>query len=298
MACLVGAEAALSFPSGYAANLGAVTALVGKGDAVFSDALNHRSLIDACRLSRAEIHVYRHCDVTHLAELISCNRKVRRHLIVTDGVFSMDGDLAPLPDLVDLAEREGAVLLVDDAHATGVFGPGGGGLGDHFGVSDGIDVYTTSASKALGSFGGYVAGSRALIDLIVNKAATYIFTSALPPEHCAATTAAIDCVRNEPERRQRILSASAAFRLRLGELGFDTLGSASQIIPIVLGDAKCTMNAAEQLFERGIYLLGIRPPTVPEGSSRLRLSLTADHTDDQIDRLVEALREVKAELAL
>lgn len=296
IASLVGAEAALSFPSGYAANLGAVTTLVGRGDAVYSDALNHRSLIDACRLSRASIHVYPHRDVDHLADLISSNRGARRHLIATDGVFSMDGDLAPLPQLAELAQRESAILLVDDAHATGVFGPNGGGTGDHFGIAGGIDVVTTSASKGLGSFGGYVAGKQTLVDLIVNRAATYIFTSALPPEHCAATTAAIDCVKNEPNRRQRVLSSAAALRDRLRELGFATLDSASQIIPIVIGDAKRAMTAADLLFERGIYLLGIRPPTVPEGSSRLRLSLTADHTDEQIDQLVEALIEMKQRL--
>ncbi len=298
IASLIGAESALSFPTGYAANLGAVTTLVGKGDAVYSDALNHRSLIDACRLSRANVHIYRHRDVHHLAELVSANPEARRHLIATDGVFSMDGDLAPLPELVDLAEQKEAMLLVDDAHATGVFGQRGGGTGDHFGLSDRIDVLTTSASKGLGSFGGYVAGSEQLIELIINRAGTYIFTSALPPEHCAATTAAVERVRDEPQRRQRVLSLAADVRGRLCELGFDTLDSSSQIIPIVIGDAQRTIEVANHLFERGIYLLGIRPPTVPEGSSRLRLSLMADHTDEQIDQLHVGLVEVKEKLGL
>ena len=298
IADLLGTEGALSFPTGYAANLGAVTALVGKGDTVYSDALNHRSLIDACRLSRADVQVYRHGDVTHLADLLSRTQGTGRRMIVTDGVFSMDGDLAPLPDLVDLADRSEAILLVDDAHATGVFGPTGGGTPDHFGLAGRVDVITTSASKGLGSFGGYIAGSRSLVDLILNKAATYIFTSALPPQSCASTVAAVNLVRDEPWRRERLLATAVTLKSRLRAEGFETLDSGSQIIPLVIGDPAHTVDAAERLFERGIFLLGIRPPTVPQGSSRLRLSLMTDHTDEQIDQTVGALVEVKQELEI
>lgn len=296
VADLIGKEAAVSFPSGYAANLGTVATLIGRGDVVFSDALNHRSLIDACRLSRADVEVYNHGDTAHLEDLLTAHRTARRRLIATDGVFSMDGDLAPLPELADLAEREDAILVVDDAHATGVFGKGGGGTPEHFGLTDRVDVVTTSASKALGSFGGYSVSRREVIDLIVNRAGPYIFTSALPPESCAATSVAVQLLRKDPGHGGRLLHTARHLRDRLAQLGFDTLGSESQIIPILIGDPSRTMESADLLLDRGIFLLGIRPPTVPEGTSRLRLSLMANHTEEHIDQLVEALVEVKREL--
>jgi 8-amino-7-oxononanoate synthase len=296
MAAFLGAEAALSFPSGYMANLGAVGCLVGKGDVVFSDRLNHRSLIDACRLSRADIVVYDHGKVDQLTALIDAHPDARRRLIVTDAIFSMDGDLAPLPELVELAELRQAILMVDDAHGTGALGPSGAGTHEHFGITigNGIDILMTSGSKGLGTYGGYIAGSADLIDLLRNRAPSFIYTTALPADICEATQAALDVLQDEPERRLRLSDNAAVIRAALTDLDFDVMASETHIIPVRIGDAKETMTLSEALFDRGIFLQGIRPPTVPEGESRLRLSVMATHTDEHIAKLINAMGEVKS----
>lgn len=293
VARFLGTESALCFPTGYMANLGAVSALAGEEDAVFSDRLNHRSIIDACRLSRAETFVYRHRDVNHLDELLRIRNDYRRRLIVTDGLFSMDGDLAPLPDLADAANRHKAILMVDDAHGTGVLGAAGRGIHDHFGTAKGIDVLTTSGSKALGAYGGFVAGSAQLIDLLINRAPAFIYTSALPPDACAAASAALRLIETRPDLRERLWRNVRTVQSALTDLEFDLMGSESQIIPILIGDATRTMAISDHLFEEGIYLSGIRPPTVPEGESRLRLTLMADHGEEDIHRLIQALADVR-----
>ncbi len=283
-----GTEAALLFNTGFAANVGAVAALVGPEDAVFSDALNHASLIDGCRVSRAKVRVYRHGDGEDL-ELQLKNTPARRRLIVTDSLFSMDGDLAPLPSLCELAERYDCMLLVDEAHATGVFGRTGRGVAEHFAVEERIGIRVGTLSKALGASGGFVAGSRQLIDWLANRARTYVFSTAPPPATCAAALAALEIVRDEPARRQRVLAAANSLCARLSTAGLNVGPSVSQIIPVVLGDERRTLAAAERLRERGLWVPAIRPPTVPAGQSRLRISLSAGHTAEMLESLVNAL---------
>ncbi len=294
MARFLGTESALCFPTGYMANLGAVSALIGAEDAIFSDRLNHRSIIDACRISRARTFVYRHRDVDHLDGLLRTEREYRRRLIVSDGLFSMDGDLAPLPGLVDAANRHNAILMVDDAHGTGVLGACGRGIHEHFGITQGVDVLTTSGSKALGAYGGFVAGNAELVDLLINRAAAFIYTSALPPDACAAATAALGIVENRPDLREDLRHNVKTVQDTLNNLGFDTMDSQSQIVPVLIGDAARTMAISDHLFEEGIYLSGIRPPTVPDGESRLRLTLMADHSEEDINLLIQAMADVRA----
>jgi 8-amino-7-oxononanoate synthase len=289
LAELEGTEAALVFNSGFAANCGTVAALVGAGDGIYADAKNHASLIDGCRLSRAEIHVYRHGDVEHLTELLQESSRYRRRLIVTDSLFSMDGDLAPLVQLAQLAERYQAMLMVDEAHATGVFGAHGRGVAEHLGVEDGIHVRMGTLSKALGSAGGFVAGRRDLIEWLVNRARSYVFSTALPPAVAAAATAALKIVHDEPQRRRELLHRAAMVRKKLSEQGWNVGHSASQIIPIYIGQPERTMQLAQKLRERGLLVPGIRPPSVPPGESLLRISLSFAHTSAMLDNLLAAL---------
>lgn len=293
LARFLGTDSALSFPTGYMANLGVIPVLVGPKDIIFSDQLNHRSIIDGCRLSRAKTVVYRHCDTDHLAELLSTETDYRRKLIVTDGLFSMDGDLAPLPELVTLSRDHNTILMVDDAHGTGVLGPGGRGIHEHFGITEGIDVLMTAGSKALGTFGGFIAGSRALTDLLINRSPSFIYTTALSPDTCSATLAALDLVEEDPSYRERLLSNVNTVTRELTSLGFDIMNSRSQIIPVLVGDAGRTMDISRRLFDQGIFLSGIRPPTVPQGESRLRLTLMSNHSEDDISRLLEAMAGVR-----
>jgi 8-amino-7-oxononanoate synthase len=286
------AEAALVFPSGFAANAGVIPALVDEPDAIFADAKNHASLIDGCRLSRAARHVYPHGDVAELESILRGAGRFRRRLIVTDSLFSMDGDLAPIPQLADLAERYGAMLLVDEAHATGVFGEHGRGVVDHLGskkVSDPFSIRVGTLSKALASGGGFVCGPQSLVDWLANRARTYVFSTAQPAAASAAAIAALDIVEREPQRRIQLLATAERVRARLREQGWNPGKSASQIIPLVIGDAERTMTLAGRLREAGIFVPGIRPPTVPPGESLLRLSLCAHHTPEMIDSLFQAL---------
>ena len=281
-------EAALLFPTGYAANVGAITALAGKGDAIFSDELNHASIIDGCRLSGAAVHIYRHCDLDHLSELLNEARAIRRKLIVTDTLFSMHGDFAPLPGLADLAARHGAMLMVDEAHATGVYGARGRGLCEQEGVEDAVHVRIGTLSKALGSHGGFVAGSRPLIDWLANRARPYVFSTAAPAATAAAGLEALRLVERQPERRQTLLEKSAWLRQQLAEHGLIPSAAGSQIVPVILGDPDRTVAAAAELRRRGLFVPGIRPPSVPPGQSLLRISLTSLHTQDQLEQLIAA----------
>jgi 8-amino-7-oxononanoate synthase len=289
LAAFEGTEAALLFTSGYAANVGVITALVERGDAVFSDALNHASIVDGCRLSRAEVRVYPHGDADALAKLLRNSRDFRRRLIVTDGLFSMDGDVAPLARIADLAERHEAMIVVDEAHATGVFGAGGRGTCEACGVEERVDVRVGTLSKGLGSVGGFVAGRRSLIDWLTNKARPYFYSTALPPAAAAAGCAALDIVESEPSRRTELLERAAQLRATLTAQGWNVGPSASQIIPLIVGDAARTMKLAESLRYWGFLVPPIRPPSVPEGASRLRLSLSYGHTQAMIDELLKTL---------
>ena len=287
-----GTEDALVFASGFAANAGTIAALVGPGDAVFTDRKNHASLLDGCRLSRADVRAYPHGDSQRLDHLLARAGRDRRRLIVTDGLFSMDGDLAPLGELADVAERHGAMLLVDEAHATGVFGSQGRGTAEHLGVPDRVQVRIGTLSKALGSVGGFVAGRQSLVDWLVNRARPYVFSTAGPPAAAAAASAALEIVRGEPQRRQTLLARAEKLRAELVGRGWNIGRSESQIIPVVLGRAELAVAAAAALRERGLFVPAVRPPTVAEGEACLRISLSCGHTPEMIDALVECLNEL------
>jgi 8-amino-7-oxononanoate synthase len=287
-----GTEAALLFPTGYVANMGTIAALVGPGDAIFSDSKNHASIIDGCRLSGAAIHVYHHRNIEHLKSLLKEAPATCRRMIVTDTLFSMDGDLAPLPRLVELAAEFGAMLVVDEAHATGVFGRSGRGACEHFSVENSVHVRIGTLSKGLGSLGGFVAGEQRLIDWLSNRARPYFFSTAAPAALVAAGRKALSIVRSEPQRREALLARAKRLREMLREAKLSIGSSESQIIPIILGNPARTMTAAAELRRRGFFVPAIRPPSVPQGESLLRISLTCLHTDQQINDLVAALQDV------
>ncbi|RKU14965.1 8-amino-7-oxononanoate synthase [Candidatus Poribacteria bacterium] len=287
-----GTEAALVFSSGYAANTSVIPVLAAEGDLILSDALNHASIIDGCRLSRATKKVYRHCDVEHLKTLLSESPAFRRRLIVTDGVFSMDGDIAPLPDICDLAAEHGAMVLVDDAHGLGVLGTDGGGTVAHFELGKEDIIQMGTLSKAVGALGGYIAGSHALIELLVNRARGFIFTTGLPPATLAAADTALDIIRSEPELRQRLFSHAKHLKTALIDLGYTLLPSETQILPVVLGSPQRATSVSEALLTAGVFAPAIRPPAVPSGTSRLRLTVMATHTEAEIQRAIEAFTAV------
>jgi len=288
-----GTEAALVFPTGFAANLGAIAALAGPGDLVCTDRKNHASLLDGCRLSRADVRVFPHADPATLDRLLERDAArsdaERRRLVVTDSLFSMDGDLGVLGDLGEVCRRHNAMLLIDEAHATGVFGRQGRGVAEHLGVESLVDVRVGTLSKALGAGGGFVAGPRTLIDWLINRARPYVFSTAMPPGTAAAATEALRIVRDEPERREQLLRRANELRERLRQRGHSTGLSASQIIPIVVGTPERALELSAQLRDAGLLVPAIRPPTVPEGESCLRISLTAGHTAEHIERLLEGL---------
>jgi len=287
-------EAALVFPTGYQANLGLITTLAEDCSILYADRLCHASLIDACRLCDAPLRVYRHRDHAQLTRLLQRGRAPRPALVVTDGVFSMDGDLAPLPELDKVAEHAGATVVVDDAHGTGVMGATGRGTVEHFGLEGRPLVQMGTLSKALGGLGGFVAGSRDLIEYLVNRARAFIYTTALPPAQAAAAIAALDVIEDEPERRERLWVLRRRLHDGARQAGFDTLDSRSPIIPLLIGDAEAALRLSETLLSHGIYAPAIRPPTVPAGTSRIRLSVTAGHTPAQIDHLLEVLLKICA----
>ncbi|MXY99386.1 8-amino-7-oxononanoate synthase [Candidatus Poribacteria bacterium] len=286
-------EAALVFSSGYTANTGVIPILAGEGDLILSDALNHASIIDGCRLSRATKKVYQHCDVEHLKDLLSASATFRRRLIVTDGVFSMDGDIAPLPDIYDLAAEYEAMLLVDDAHGFGVLGRNGSGTVAHFGLENRDIIQMGTLSKAIGALGGYIAGSRALVDLLINKARGFIFTTGLPPATLAAANAALSVMRSSPELRQRLFSHAKCLKTALTDIGYTLLPSNTQILPVVLGNPQRATSIADALLTEGVFAPAIRPPAVPPDTSRLRLTVMATHTEAEIQQAIDAFKTVQ-----
>ncbi|WP_162472596.1 8-amino-7-oxononanoate synthase [Thermoanaerobacter kivui] len=282
-------EDAIVFSSGYLANLGVISALVGQGDLVLSDELNHASIIDGCRLSRATVKVFRHKDVAHLKDILLAERNsYRRCLIVTDGVFSMDGDIAPLPQLLQLAEEFQSLLMVDDAHATGVLGKRGAGTVEHFGLENKNIIQVGTLSKALGSEGGYVAGNVILIDYLRNRARSFIFSTALSPPIVAAAIAALDVLEEELYLLDQLHANVRQFYKGLKELGFEVLPTESAIIPLMVGESHRTLALSSALAEKGVFVPAIRPPTVPEGTSRLRITVMATHKPEDIQRALEA----------
>jgi 8-amino-7-oxononanoate synthase len=290
-----GTEAALVFNSGYAGNTGIVPAIAGTGDMILSDSLNHASIIDGCRLSKAEVRVYRHKDVGQVETLLKKGLNAKRKLIVTDGVFSMDGDIAPLKDLVYLAEKYEAILMVDDAHGVGVLGETGRGTAEHLGLSGRVPIQMGTLGKAFGSFGAYAAGSKDLINILINRARSFIYSTALPPSVCAASFAAIDIVEQDPERRDKLWKNRSQFVNGLKSIGINTGNSETPIIPIVIGDPGRALKAAERLLEYGIYAPAIRPPTVPVDNARIRTTVTAAHTRDDIDSALAIVRKLQQE---
>jgi glycine C-acetyltransferase/8-amino-7-oxononanoate synthase len=282
------AETALLFGSGYMANVGVVGALARRGEVVFSDELNHASIVDGCRLSRAETFVYRHCDVGHL-EWALRRAGDRAGLIVTDSVFSMDGDVAPLLELVELARRHGARLVVDEAHGVGCIGPGGRGAVHEAGLEQEVDVVVGTLGKALGSYGAYVTCDEDLARYLVNTARPFIFSTAPPPPAVAGALAALDVLAEGDRPVQRLAANADALRDELGREGFDVSGSSTQIVPLVIGDAELSMRICEQAIERGVFAQAIRPPTVPEGTSRLRLAVMATHTREELREAARVL---------
>ncbi|SRR5579875_388882 len=292
------AEAALVFGSGYLANLGVITALVGRGDVIFSDELNHASLIDGCRLSRATVRIYRHCDPDHLEALLKESGDARRKLIVTDSVFSMDGDVAPLREIVVLAKRYGASVMIDEAHAVGVFGPGGAGLASALGLESEIEIRMGTLSKALGSYGAYVVGSRALIDFLINRARSFIYTTGISPLMAAAANAALKVMADEPQRIKQLWQNASHLRAGLLKAGFNLGHSSSPILPVIVGESDVAFALGQKLYERGVFVSAIRPPTVPWGTARLRVTPTAGHTRAQLERALSAFVEAGRELRL
>ncbi|MDE0032254.1 MAG: 8-amino-7-oxononanoate synthase [Deltaproteobacteria bacterium] len=287
-----GTEAALVFNSGYQANVGIIATLVEKDDVVLSDQLNHASIIDGCRLSRAAVSVYRHCDMDHLASLLAEAPATARKLIATESIFSMDGDIAPLGEIVELAERHGAMVMVDEAHATGVRGPDGAGVVAELGLGDRVLVQMGTLGKALGAFGAYVAGTAKLKDLLVNRARSFIFTTSLPPVVLAMAAAAVALVKREPERQCALQRNTQRLRNGLEQLGYAVAGS-TQIIPVMVGEEQPCMRLAARLLEAGFYVQGIRPPTVPPGTSRLRVTTMATHTTEQMDQALDAFKQAR-----
>jgi glycine C-acetyltransferase len=291
-------EACVVFQSGFTANAGTVSAILGKEDFIVSDELNHASIIDGARLSRAKILVFRHKDAAHAEEqLASIKDQPGRKLLITDGVFSMDGDIGPLPALCDIAERYGAIMMVDDAHSSGVLGRNGRGTIDHFNVHGRVDIQVGTLSKAIGAIGGYVCGSRDLIDFLYHRARPFLFSTSHPPSVTATCIAAFDVLEQEPQLIEQLWENTRFWKKELGGLGFNiggvnTPASETPITPIIIGDGRLTMDFSRELFSEGVLGTGIAFPTVPEGKARIRTIMTATHTRDQLARALDVLKKV------
>jgi glycine C-acetyltransferase len=300
IAAFKGTEAALVFNSGYAANTGIIPVLAGKGDVIFSDRLNHASIVDGCLLSRARLVRYPHNDMAALRRLLDETSPSGRRLIVVDGVFSMDGDLAPLRELVALKREYDALLMVDDAHGTGVLGKGGRGSAELCGVMAEIDIQMGTFGKALGSFGAYAASSREIADMLINRSRSFIFSTSLPPAVLATSLAALDLVDSPEgaELRERLTRNANLFRGALQAAGYDTMGSVTQIVPVSVGEAGPAMEFSRLLLEEGVFVQGIRPPTVPSGSCRLRCTVMATHTSDDLTRAAEVITKTGKRLGI
>src|SRR5689334_21118447 len=291
-------EACVVFQSGFAANAGTVSAILGKEDFIISDELNNASIIDGARLSRAKIKVFRHKDLAHAEELLREVQNDPGHkLLITDGVFSMDGDIGPLPALCDLAEKYGAIMMVDDAHASGVLGRNGRGTIDHFNVHGRVDVQVGTLSKAIGALGGYVCGSKDLIDFLYHRARPFLFSTSHPPSVAATCIAAFEVLENEPQLIEKLWENTRYFKKELGTLGFNiggknTPASETPITPIIVGDGKLTMDFSRELFKEGVFGTGIAFPTVPEGKARIRTIMTSTHTQQELSRALDVLKKV------
>jgi len=291
-------EATLLYQSGFTANAGTVSAILGRDDVIVSDELNHASIIDGARLSGATKKIYPHKDVQAARQLLETSRGARRLLLITDGVFSMDGDIAPLPELVALAEEFGAIMMVDDAHASGVLGRAGRGTVDHFNLHGRVHIQVGTLSKAFACQGGYVAGSRVLVDYLIHRARPLLFSTSHPPSVAATALAAVRLVQEEPEIIERLWENTRVFKQGLAHLGFNTGASETPITPVIVGEERLAMELSDRLFARGVFALGIAFPTVPRGKARVRTIVTAGHTREQLARALDAFEAVGRELAL
>jgi glycine C-acetyltransferase len=291
-------EAAVVFQSGFTANAGTVSSILGRDDAIVSDELNHASIIDGARLSRATIKVFPHRDVAAARKVIEELPRRQRKLLITDGVFSMDGDLGPLPGLCDLADEFSCIMMVDDAHASGVFGANGRGTVDHFGLHGRVDVQVGTLSKALGALGGYVAGSKSLIEFLHHRARPFLFSTSHPPSVAATCIAALDVLETEPQLIDRLWDNARFFKGGLQRLGFNTGLSESPITPVIAGDNALAMRLSDRLFEEGVFAQGIGFPTVPHGKARVRTIVTATHTRDELQFALECFKKVGTELGI
>jgi len=298
IAAFKGVDAALVFGSGYLANIGVLSALAGAGDVVLSDELNHASLIDGCRLSRARVAIYRHRDVDHLRDLLCEARNARRRFIVTDSVFSMDGDRAPLVEIVELAREYRAAIILDEAHGVGVIGPKGAGLAAETGLTKEIDVHVGTLSKALGAYGAYVAGSSILIDYLVNRARSFIYSTGLSPVIVAAADAALGIIESDPSLLQRLHDNAAYLREGLERTGFRIGDTTTPILPVMVGEADNALRLSQALLARGVHAIAIRPPTVPAGTARLRVTPIAAHSREELDLALAAFGEAGREVGL
>jgi glycine C-acetyltransferase len=291
-------EATVVFQSGFTANAGTVSSILGKDDFIISDELNHASIIDGARLSRATIKVFPHRDAKAARALVQELPRERRRLIISDGVFSMDGDLGALPALCDVADEFGCIMMVDDAHASGVFGTNGRGTIDHFGLHGRVDIQVGTLSKAIGALGGYVAGSRALIEFLYHRARPFLFSTSHPPAVAASCLAAIDVLESEPELIARLWDNTRFFKSGLKSLGFDTGASESPITPVIVGDAALAMKLSDVLFDNGVFAQGIGFPTVPHGKARVRTIVTATHTRDELQFALDCFAKVGRSLGV
>jgi glycine C-acetyltransferase len=297
-------EACVVFQSGFAANAGTVSAILGREDFIISDELNHASIIDGARLSRATIKVFRHKDISHAEEQLASVKDQPGHkLLISDGVFSMDGDIGPLPALCDLAEKYGAIMMVDDAHASGVLGRNGRGTIDHFHVHGRVDVQVGTLSKAIGALGGYVCGSRDLIDFLYHRARPFLFSTSHPPSVAATCIAAFEVLEQEPELIEKLWENTRFFKKELGRLGFNiggrnTPASETPITPIIVGEGRLAMEFSRELFKEGVMATGIAFPTVPEGKARIRTIVTAAHTNDELQQALDILNRVGKRLGI
>ena len=292
------AERALVFSTGYMANVGIISSLFGRGDIIFSDRLNHASIVDGILLSQAEFKRYPHGDVEALENMLKDSGGFKKRAIITDSVFSMDGDLAPLKAIVELARKYECLVMIDEAHALGVFGEQGQGLAHHLGLEDQIDIQMGTLSKAAGSFGAYVCGSEELISFLINKARSFIYTTAMPPSTAAASKRAVEIIQNEPALRKQLWNNTDYLRERLKVLGFNTMDSQSPIIPIVVKDSQTAVEFSKKLLEEGIFVSAIRPPTVPANTARLRLTVMASHSRGDLEYLLGKIKKIREELKL
>jgi len=293
-----GTKRCLVFATGYMANVGIISSLFNRDDMIFTDKLNHASIVDGIILSRANFKRYAHNDMESLEELLRANTGYKKKCIITDAIFSMDGDIAPLDKIVQLAQKYECLVMVDEAHSIGVMGKNGRGLVEHFGLEENIDIQMGTLSKAVGCFGAYVCGSKELIEFLINKARSFIYTTALPPAVAAAAMKSIDIISEEPQLRNHLWDSTNYLRAGLKLMGLDTMKSRTPICPVLIKDPKVTVEMSKRLLERNILVSAIRPPTVPQGAARLRLTTTAQHTEEDVNYVLDNIQEVAKDLCL